>query len=501
MLFNNASLIKIAEIAVDEGKIVVPPTEVRTCRFIRDCSNRFDVGCELSRLGIRFESGSDHLGEARLIALIENAFENEKESLKWKLRTTTGADECEKLRRHIHDASQPDRVLREFIFSDEKRLRKGFEFLNIRIEAFPQTAEAEERLLHQMIWKLGFETPFFPEYINTFLARHSTFSKAYRSSSPYSETQKEEIRSAAVNFFVSLEDILDRTLSFSAWLLLKDHFAETNYRFEINSARKFMAESLDGRSVGTQEPVRFETERQNTLYPMIKGFELLADLCEEYLSNPGEFKRDEEDFPSYDGESRLFRFPFRHTTLILDLKNEKRIEVLEVLRKIAKDLETANVCDIRNRIEHKRDEFPLLEEIEKATSAIEAVLELTRKIGLTPNLYRKIASNRDENGRGTITMLDSEGREFNLPTPSNCHGLRLPSLSGGVLLVPIVLIGDTIEPIRFRLEVESEYSNMWKNYPRRTTTVETKDGDQEGSNVAENGPVEQKPEAVRMTVT
>ena len=122
-------------------------------------------------------------------------------------------------------------------------------------------------------------------------------SRTYRS---YTESDREAIRSAAVNLFVSLEEILDLSLSFSCWLLLADHYGDTKFTWNPDQARQFMVQRLDGMSRGSGEAVHYDASGKNTLFPLSQGFALVADMCEELLStDPPEVHRSPNDIPGY----------------------------------------------------------------------------------------------------------------------------------------------------------------------------------------------------------
>ena len=90
------------------------------------------------------------------------------------------------------------------------------------------------------------------------------------------------IRASGVNFFVSLEEVLEHSLAFSAYALLNDHYAsDDQYRFKcsLSDAREFMVSQLDGRAMGSGRPVQLDPTGRNTLYPLIHGFGVLAALC------------------------------------------------------------------------------------------------------------------------------------------------------------------------------------------------------------------------------
>lgn len=148
-----------------------------------------------------------------------------------------------------------------------------------------------------------------------------------------------------------MEQILNYSLSFITWTLLSDHYLETMFRLNLAQAQEFMAMRLSGISIG-ETKLEFDPAGKNTLFPLILGFDILANLCRKMLDESDKFLRPDSEIPDFLKYSKLESFPFFHKVLILDLRENDREKVLELLKETSQSLTRAQVCNIRNRIEH-----------------------------------------------------------------------------------------------------------------------------------------------------
>ena len=119
-----------------------------------------------------------------------------------------------------------------------------------------------------------------------------------------------------------------------------------------------MATSLNGQRLGSNEPLVFDPNGKNTLYPLVQGFALLARVCSETIEDgSGTLKRPKNELPGYHNKTEIDLFPFLHKVLILDLTKSDRDRMIESLQEITATLEESQVCNLRNRLEHKRSLF------------------------------------------------------------------------------------------------------------------------------------------------
>ncbi|GAJ10719.1 unnamed protein product, partial [marine sediment metagenome] len=253
---------------------------------------------------------------------------------------------------HIED---PKNVINNLIFTSPDNIQLASKILRYGWFEFPSNPEEEKYIIDKILWKSGFDIGIFPPYQRLFWKRLEKFLNIVKTYTIHDERDKELIRSAGVNFFVSLEEILDYSLSFITWALLSDHYDITKFKCNLDDARRFLASHLNGRQLGSNKTLKLNGEGKNTLYPLIKGFTILAELCNEMAKGRRDrLKRPKNKLPGYHGKTEIEQFPFIHTSLILDLRKKDFDRIIGFLKEVTAILEKSQICNIRNRIEHKR---------------------------------------------------------------------------------------------------------------------------------------------------
>jgi hypothetical protein len=475
LLASDEAIASSVEDLVENKRIEVPPTELRTPVFWirRTWAN---IVWECSQFGLRAVPKKTTISPIRLANLIRELYagDEQREQLAWTLRHVDGDTMAEKLDRYLSEADPRD-ILRDTVLSGQNRIERAFSLLKYGRFSVPATREDEEWLISKILWKLGFNIGLYPQYQSRFWKRHATLLQAARTCTDYDEREKESVRSAGANFFVSLEEVLDYSLSFVTWVLLSDHYGSTKFKCNLDQARRSMASQLSARAPAraeSLEPLEFDPEGVNTLYPLVQGFSLLADVCQEKLEgDSAAFVRPLEECPGYHLRSHTDVFPFRHTTLLLDLQDDDRNRIIHTLRGLTAKMDQAQVCSIRNRMQHRRreHEFPSQDEIESVCSSTGSVVAEMEESGVCPSIYLHAGTFKDRYGRTAVTLRDYKGREVTLHEPSPYSRANPTSFDQPVIVVPWIRIPGSSEPIRFRFEEESEYTELWRGYPKRRT--------------------------------
>ena len=469
LLMSDEIVAGCAECLIESGEINIPSTEIRTARTAYRGGGAFNVTCQCSQFGIRFVPAEEDIALARLKILIKEIYKQEQDlaNLHWRLRHLPGETVYERLDTYVH-TEDPKRVVSNLVFASPEKIQRAFKLLRYGWFALPSCPTHEKRLVEKILWKLGFNIGLYPAHQMLFWERLEKLLDTARTCDTYNENDREVIRSTGVNLFVSLEEILDYSLSFTTWALFSDHYAATKFKFNFNEARKFMALRLSGRRLGSNEPLEFDAGGRNTLYPLIKGFAILADLCSEIIADTNsDLGRAENEFPGYCGKTGIEIFPFRHKVLLLDLRAGDRDRVIELLREITGRLEKYQVCDIRNRIEHRRPDFPSREEIEAACGAVADAINKMETAGVCPLIYLYTGRTTDQYRRSLVTFKDYKSREITIRQPSQYRLCGLPSIQVPQVIVPWMHIGDSFELMRFQFEETSDYVKMWQEYPKR----------------------------------
>lgn len=479
LLMPNDIIVENIEFLIDEKVINIPSTEKRTEKVSYGPSGWLRLGCECSRFGIRSVSMTSNIALARLKRLLQELYiERDRiKDLKWKLKYISGETIYEMLDKYLH-TKDPKNIVTDLVLSGSDYLEQTIKTLCYGRFVSPSSQSEEERLVDKILWKLGFEVGLFPSYQRLFWERLENFLEVVCTNSYYTERVKESIRSVGANFFVSLEEVLDYSLSFITWTLLSDHYGVTKYKCNFDDARSFMVSKLNGRKLGSKEFLKLDAKGRNTLYPLIQGFSALAKLCGEIIKkSKNKLKRSKNDLPGYYNKTKLEYFPFIHTVLILDLGKNDHDKIITLLKEITAMLEKSQICDIRNRIEHKRKDFPNQEEIINACNMVKDTLSKIENEGICPSIYFLSKKTGDNYGRGTVEFKDYKGREIVIQTPSNCRGCRLPSILHPQIIVPCIHIGDSYEIMRFKFQESSDYVKMWEQYPKRKLRITPKEKD------------------------
>ena len=232
-----------------------------------------------------------------------------------------------------------------------------------------------------------------------------------------------------------------------------------------------MAQALDGRSLGKNFTLRLDGRGRNSLFPLVEGFAALRAVVAERMAKREEFLRPTADFPGYVGRNETERFPFLHTALVLDLRPADQAQILEMLDRVTASLNSADVANLRNRLGHRRADFPNQQEIEQCCSLLGETIELIENAGLCPTVRYTKSTSFDEFTRGVAILRDFRGREIHLLLPSLFGACRLPGLGGLIVVAPCMHIGDSAELLRFRYSEGSKFKDMWRGFPKRRTRL------------------------------
>lgn len=472
LLMPDEVIVSIVEFLIEKGTINIPATETRTCGVTYRSLGWLDITCQCSRFGVRSAADAD-IALARLKRLMKHIYKEGQDltQLQWELRYVDGEGIYEKLDRYLH-TEDPKRVVRILILDSPDHIQRAFKILRHGRFVVPSSIEEEERLVDRILWKLGFDIGIYPTYQGLFWERLEKFLETAKMYTTYNEHNRELVRSAGVNFFVSLEEILDYSLSFTTWTLFSDHYSTTKFKCDFEQARQFMASCLNGRRLGSNEPLEFNAGGKTTLYPLIQGFAILAELCNETIESGSKpLIRPQNELPGYCGRTEIELFPFRHKALILDLRKGDCGRIIGLLKEITATFEKSQVCDIRNRIEHKRTDFPNREEIEEACGAIKEIANKMEVAGVCPSIYLYVGRKVDRYRRGVVIFKNYSGKEITVNQPFQYSACRLPSIRVPQIIVPWMHIGDSLELLRFQFEEVSDYVEMWREYPKRRTRI------------------------------
>jgi hypothetical protein len=202
MLASDETICEELERLLDNGSVIIPPTEVR--RLPHQPQNfrtgTFNIDTQLSARGVRFVPSHD-LSVLRLTRLVRaaNTEPRDVEDLEWHL----GLVDLEKAVTDPLDAyvrsEAPAIVLDRLVMQGRERLQRAYEHLRYGHFAMPTTPDELSHVRDRMLWKLGFSLPSHPSMMPTFWIRIASMRSVTDREEPWDERQREVLRSEAVN--------------------------------------------------------------------------------------------------------------------------------------------------------------------------------------------------------------------------------------------------------------------------------------------------------------
>lgn len=473
LLLNDDEIIKALEELIHVGEIKVPPEEIRSPKLGGKGANIWlGMYSEISQYGFRQVSSSFPdiaIAISRLRNLVIDFYETRgipESSLMHLLRFQVGNTVKQKLDNYINEGD-PSAVLKELISIHDKGLFQCVEYLKFGYAPPLRNSNDEDILIKKILWKLGFSVPLYRSSHTVFVERLDLLLKVSRSMVNSSESERDRARSAGVNLFVSLEEILDLALAYTSWLFLSDHFAITRLGFDVNSGRAVAVKYLNGAKLGS-EKLSLRADGKNTLFPLIEGFSVLAKKIQSLRQKKDKrYLRDISGFPGHAGVTKLENFPFLHTMFLFDMDESELDACIIALNAIPKALRDGNVCDVRNRLEHKREDFPSAEEIEGCCNVISDSIDLLLNHSFYPMDYYHAETIIDKYGRRKEKYENSKGDSIFVSWPLRHMLSYSPPDLGPMAINKNIHIGDSSDIFIAKIVATSDYANMWQDYPKR----------------------------------
>lgn len=474
LLLADKEVIDTLEKLIHQKAIYIPPAEVRSARLGgQGPAGWLGMYSEISQFGFRRMSGTFPnitLAITRLRKLIVEFYSERKipdANLMHLLRFNNGATAQQRLDDYINN-SDPRHVIRELISIHDGGLIQCISALKFGFAPVLTCQQDEHAFIDKILWKLGFEVPAHANELRAFESRLDALLFSSRGIANASESEREKTRSAAVNLFVSLEELLDRALSYSSWLFLSDHFARTRFQFRLNDGRAISAKYLSGKKIGGGNKLELRKDGKNTLFPLIEGLNVLAEhISAMRKKSSKKFLRKIADVPGYAGKSSLETFPFSHTLFLYDVNIEDVSVCSKTLTEASSLLRDGMICDVRNRLEHKREDFPSRDEIEKCCDAIASAVRVLISYGLCPVDYYRVEAKTDQYGRIIHIYRNYSGHEISINYfPTHLLSYNPPG-DGPIAITPSIHIGDSSDLFYADIVNISEFVEMWKDYPKR----------------------------------
>jgi hypothetical protein len=327
----------------------------------------------------------------------------------------------------------------------------------------------DDNLVNGVLWKLGFSIQGSRRIHEEFWRVHDLMlQQARRGIVTSSPADREEIRGLSATYFTSLETLLSDSLAYTIWALCSDHYLSAKpfvYRPHLDMVLAFDKLNSFGARISNSERLG----QRATLYPLTRGFQRLADYLVDCEGRSDELVRSTDEQPDWVDVQSLERFPFNHTVAFLDLLPECRTSILRSLTHITDSFVTADITTTRNEWMHgeRSGSAASLDKLREGLESVrDAVLSIEEN-GFARQRFESVSDLIDGDGRRTIVLANTSGRQVQLFGPSPFAWLRLPDWKNSQYVMNVARFAEPTECLRFTVEAESEYSKMWDDYPKR----------------------------------
>ncbi|MFI6648668.1 hypothetical protein ACIBI8_13690 [Streptomyces sp. NPDC050529] len=476
LLMRSRDLFACVDRAIYTKKIDIPEHETREPRIMRVVSGLYNLSAECSRYGVRVMPSDPSLALVRLqrliLAIYPPSDSDASRDLHWRLRKVQGSTVEEKLQRYM-EKEEPAEVVRHLILVGPGPFSIAADRCGLTASDVEEMEDGE--LLNILLWKLGFSVLSGDESTGSLLRHRESFTQTVAAYSGYSESDKYEIKRESAPLFSSLEKTLDSTLAFSAWALTFDHWsAHPKFDYYLSDARSHMADLLNNAARGSaRESIIYDSQGRNTLFPLISGFARMGSYLQKVAGEPEKYRRLARDMPAYAQHAELTPFPFLHTIPFLDLSSDSQDQIMNLLKEFTRILEEGGVTDVRNRLQHQREDFPKEDELLRCLRAIGAFLEGAETSGLCPTLFKSTGTSRDSAGRSSYSFKDYRGRDYVVKRPSGVGRAGLPGLLTDQFIVPVASLSASTEVLRFSVGARSTYTELWQEWPKYRVSSES----------------------------
>lgn len=321
-----------------------------------------------------------------------------------------------------------------------------------------------------LMWKMGFDPIQFDDSLALCHTRIRTFRDTLLSVEIIeNERDREIIREAGVNLFVSIEEFIAQLLQFSVWTLASDHFLDTDFKFDRSDLSATVAETLGTTLASGDTKVTWYTNGNNPLGVLLRYLDesliWMENLSREDRSS---LQRKKEDLPNFADDKRT-PFPLRHRALWADADPSQLTDYVSGYRRIVKLINQARLAPVRNGLDHHRApaEFPELDMILACATRLDEAVTLADVQRYFPNLWWVTEVEYDRHLQSRITLTSYSGSRATVFMPFFVAGLPDVPITLPCILPPGNLLGYPNSQIVFGIRSRSTFAAYWSGYPRR----------------------------------
>ena len=464
LLLPNPNILDLLDAAAIGGTLRIPPNEVRTPnRSFSSSGFARSRGTAISPHGTRLRRSSPIADLQSLLweSYSASGLENE---LSWRLLAGAGVPLRSALAEYIQ-TKDPSFAIRELIVSSQPITSAVAAKLRLRVAGMNH-----EQLTTALLWKMGFAIPTFDLSLPAFRRRVEQLKQAALNISRIvDETDREAIRAAGVNVFVSLEHLLEDMIGYNTWLLASDHFVNTRFVFDTREARAFVPVVL-GTAINDANgySCAWSTDGENTLGTLLRylqEFQRWLDTRRD--SDRAALLRPDDQVPFYASDSPE-RFAFHHVQFWADTDSRAFSEYIQIASYVIKRVGQIDIAALRNSIDHKRDEqaFPSVEDVLGFVSRVTEVIDVVDSARLVPKLFWAESQRKDRFGRDEATLVDRDGTRMILQRLVDLYDTPSIPFNRPVIVPPSGLLGKQIGYLVLLTRDASPFTDYWAAYPR-----------------------------------
>jgi hypothetical protein len=444
-------------------KIQIPSSEMRRS-ILKPPTRGVSFSSEISSIGIRPGILNPF---AALCSTIQQAYAStDPTELEWRLKIDSNNNQHLSLTEYIRTFGLSLSV-KELILTSRPVTNKICEMLGI-----PEVGSRDDATINRLLWKLGFEIPRHDDLLDRFDNELTNF-EVFLQNVDWSlgEETRKKVRSEAVNLFVTVEEFLDRVISYNVWLLASDHKKVTRFEYLLSEARAKVAEVL-GYSKGPDgKDVSWNINGENTLGPLLSYFSLFERWLDRLDQNIS-FPNVNNDFDNRDIYGRPS--PYRSPYLWADSDAGELNKYKNHLKSFNSSLLAAEIAGVRNAIPHFKElnKFPTKAKFELCTSNLKKALKIAMETRIYPVTYWLDESRQKISGSTEYIFKAHDNSKFSLFRPSTVSSMPSISPMVPIIIAPVNFLGFADGILHFTQMGESNYSKYWANYPRHAKSTD-----------------------------
>lgn len=461
LFFSDLNLISIIENCLDHKIIQIPLGQIRKAKNIPGIVLN---ETEVSGFGLR---PAKEKSVVALIKMLEEVYAKcgKSSDLRWRLKASTEDSTGTSLFNYLN-VNGPKETVKSLILPDETICKTLKENLYLSVNPIEKT----DIFINRLLWRIGFEPIDKDTMIFRLNERIDHFIDVLmQSSDSLTEHMRENIRSAGVNLFVSVEEFLESLITFNVWVLASDHFLKTKCTYNLFEARKIVSSVLGVTLKSDDQELSWDSNGKNTLSVLVRYLNeskrWMTSLIELDRDN---YLRSKEDMPYYT-KYEMQSFLYKHTQLWADMEATSLQTYISDFVAIIKLIGQANLSSVRNGIDHMRDEsnFPQIDLMIACATRLKQASAIACTKRYFPNLLWLSKYERTRDGFIEYTLIDSKNQSYIVKGPSMYKNTGSPTFYCPWLVSPVKLSEYPNSHIIFKYKQSNEYDYYWEGYPRR----------------------------------